>query len=369
MQTSKPSSLFYRQSLHPKPYFTPKARTVKVLKCGVSLLTGGSPSPSRLSSRLDRSSPAPDGQIGNTTIELERERQVQDLNYRLFQTLELRLQKSDVFNDMFAKFMESYKLYEVSEFNRKIDENTQSHCTSQLNAYQKLKLFPNSLKNRNVEFMCFKEMIKSKQVTIIDFIRHEFKQYKELRTTLRLGPADMAVFKRDYFVHMDELKTVLEIRGIVLNRLKAKRPIARIDEIIAESRLLNHHGFKNSLVRVQADNQLSCPSLQWTKRADGGVDKSRVAQLVSTINTEIHKKKEFTALRKYIKGIISCTEKLKTQPLDVTHAQSKNEAVNEKYHRANLMKRVVKTNLIFYLMLQIGNKQGFIVLADQLEFV
>lgn len=306
---------------------------------------------------------------GLTILELENQRREKDLNQKLYQTIELKLRKSEVFNQLFAKFMEVYKMYEIQEFNRKVDENMQSNYMSQLNVYKKLKLFTNTMKDQRVEFICFKAMIRSRPITIVEFIRPECKKLSDLNDLLRLKTINLNTYKDIYFITLGELETALQLRNVIQERLKGgvATPSPKESFLINKGAAQRLSDAPKVKIRILEDKSKSKLRMMRVSALPKGL--SSINSLVDSINTEIDNKKQFVALRKYIRGIITNTESLKTMPIEIDELKTKNETLNEKYHRSNLVKRIVKTNLVFYLMMQIDNKQGFIKLSDQLEFV
>lgn len=307
--------------------------------------------------------PQANGDRGHLTLEHEDQRREQDLNLRLFQALELKLRCSEVFNEMFARFMELYKMHEVQDFNRQVDENTHSNFTSQLNVYKKLKLFSNTMQNERIELVCFKEMIRATRATILGFVRPAHKQFGDLEKSLGLQKVKWDEFKQRYFIRLCDLQTALQLKSVITQKLRSRPPAKECSDSVVMSKVVRQRKAKASEIRVKTYNDASLS--QSTVKSPA---KSPMLGLVRYIDSELESHKEFGSLRRYIKGIIANTEQLKAMPLDTLDFKSTNETLNEKYHRLNLIKKIVKTNLIFYLMMQIGNKQAFIKMADQLPF-
>jgi len=303
------------------------------------------------------------------TIQYEDKRREEDLNHKLFQTIERKLRKSEIFNKMFDQFMDLYKVHEIKEFNKQIDENSANNHTSYVNLNNRYKLFDNSMQDENIEFYCFQQIVRASKLCISQFINIDKRQVTEFNENIRVSKVDLDPFRDKYFISFGELNTSLELKSLIISRLKAK-PVQpkKIQPIIQTNTILKQQStVRPFLIKVVNSNNKSKIFERDFSRLN--TSKSPLAGIVKRINTEIDKKKEFDHLRKYIKGIIKNTVNLKTNGFEVKEMKSQNETTNEKYHRLSFIKRIFKTNIIFYLMLQIDNKQGFIKIADQIDFI
>lgn len=302
-------------------------------------------------------------------LDLENERHLQDVNYKLFLSIELKLRKSEVFNQLFSSFMDHYRMFEIHEFNRKIEESRFGNQESKVDIYRKFDLFSNNMVDKQMEFVCFEKMVKPRQVTILDFIREDPKALRELKNTLKIDLADWEEFRKKYFIGFGDLKTLLQLKGIILKKLKPTT-IASRENILRPSS--NDVQMANSKLPIKCI-KFPCENLQThillkkVNKEKAGA--SSLAKLLERMKTEMGKKKEFATIQNNVKDIIAITHKLKTLSNEPIEAKLRTQDANEKYQRLNFIKKIVKMNLILYLMLQINNKRGFIKLGNELNFI